>query len=106
MAEEVTMRTHSEVCAFFEGLDMVEPGVAQLHRWRVGTDEQVPDASGDVPNYGGVGRSRGSRGVSGGGAAGSLGGLALAVGPGGEGVRQGGWPVRFVAGRVVYVRPR
>ncbi|HKB30353.1 MAG TPA: SAM-dependent methyltransferase [Streptosporangiaceae bacterium] len=56
MAEEVTMRTHSEVCAFFEGLDMVEPGVAQLHRWRIGTDEQVPDASVDLPNYGGVGR--------------------------------------------------
>ncbi len=56
MAEEVTMRTHSEVCAFFEGSDMVEPGVAQLHRWRIGTDEQVPDASVDLPNYGGVGR--------------------------------------------------
>jgi hypothetical protein len=56
MAEEVTMRTHGEVCAFFEGLDMVEPGVVQLHRWRIGTDEQVPDASVDLPNYGGVGR--------------------------------------------------
>src|SRR6266566_7223894 len=45
MAEEVTMRTHSEVCAFFEGLEMVEPGVVQLHRWRIGTDEQVPGVS-------------------------------------------------------------
>jgi hypothetical protein len=56
MAEEVTMRTHAEVCAFFAGLDMVEPGVVQLHRWRIGTDEHVPGVSVELPNYGGVGR--------------------------------------------------
>ena len=56
MAEEVTMRTHSEVCAFFDGLDLVEPGVVQLHRWRIGAAEQDPEASVDLPNYGGVGR--------------------------------------------------
>jgi hypothetical protein len=36
MAEPVTLRTHAEVRRFFEGLDLVEPGVVQLHRWRAG----------------------------------------------------------------------
>jgi S-adenosyl methyltransferase len=50
----LTMRTHAEVCRFFEDLDLVEPGVVQLHRWR-------PTAGGEaeareLANYGGVGR--------------------------------------------------
>ncbi len=56
MAEEVTMRTYGEVSAFFDGLEMVEPGVVQLHRWRIGTGEQVPGASAELANYGGMGR--------------------------------------------------
>jgi hypothetical protein len=30
----VAARTHAEVCGFFTGLDLVEPGVVQVHRWR------------------------------------------------------------------------
>jgi S-adenosyl methyltransferase len=36
------------------GLDLVEPGVVQLHRWRAGTGD--PSNGRDLANYGGVGR--------------------------------------------------
>ncbi|HZD01783.1 MAG TPA: SAM-dependent methyltransferase [Actinomycetes bacterium] len=35
-ATQGTLRTHAEVSRFFDGLDMVEPGLVQLHRWRPG----------------------------------------------------------------------
>jgi hypothetical protein len=54
MAEPVTLRTHDQVGRFFAGLDLVEPGLVQLHRWRPGPRGPVPD--GDIANYGGVGR--------------------------------------------------
>jgi hypothetical protein len=52
-AAPVTMRTHAEVSGFFDGLDMVDPGLVQLHRWRPGVGDL---ARGELPNYGGVGR--------------------------------------------------
>ncbi len=33
---------------------MMEPGLVQVHRWGIGTGEKVP--TGDLPNYGGIGR--------------------------------------------------
>jgi hypothetical protein len=54
MAEPVTLRTHAEVARFFDGLDLVEPGVVQLHRWRA-----APAGPGtELANYGGVARKR------------------------------------------------
>jgi hypothetical protein len=50
----LTARTHAEVCRFFDGLDLVEPGVVQLHRWRAGTS--APGRGRDLANYGGIGR--------------------------------------------------
>jgi hypothetical protein len=52
--DPVTARTHAAVCQFFEGLDLVEPGVVQLHRWRAGAGD--PGNGRDLANYGGVGR--------------------------------------------------
>ena len=52
-AAPVTMRSHAEVSRFFDGLDMVEPGVVQLHRWRPGIGDL---AHSELANYGGVGR--------------------------------------------------
>jgi len=49
-SDPATVRTYAEVARFFDGLDMVEPGLVQLHRWRAGTDDL------ELPNYGGVGR--------------------------------------------------
>ena len=54
MADPVTLRTHQQVDRFFAGLDLVEPGLVQLHRWRPGPEGPVPD--GDIANYGGIGR--------------------------------------------------
>jgi hypothetical protein len=53
-AAPVTMRTHAEVSRFFDGLDLVEPGLVQLHRWRPGPGDLDPRP--DLANYGGVGR--------------------------------------------------
>jgi S-adenosyl methyltransferase len=47
-------RSHSEVMRFFDGLEMVEPGLVQLHRWRPGAG--VPDSGRNLAAYGGVGR--------------------------------------------------
>jgi hypothetical protein len=48
-----TLRTHVEVAAFFDGLEMVPPGLVQLHRWR--PDSPDADLSYEVPAYSGVG---------------------------------------------------
>jgi S-adenosyl methyltransferase len=50
----LTARTHAEVCRFFEGLDLVEPGVVQLHRWHARWGDRGTDR--ELANYGGVGR--------------------------------------------------
>jgi S-adenosyl methyltransferase len=47
-------RSHQEVARFFEGLEMIEPGLVQLHRWRPGTG--VRDNGRELAAYGGVGR--------------------------------------------------
>jgi hypothetical protein len=54
ISEPVTLRTHDQVSRFFEGLELVEPGVVQLHRWRIGTADAVPHH--DLANYGAIGR--------------------------------------------------
>jgi hypothetical protein len=51
--DKLTARSHVQVSRFFDGLDLVPPGVVQLHRWRPGAGDV---ASRELPNYGGVGR--------------------------------------------------
>jgi hypothetical protein len=54
MADPVTMRSHAQVARFFDGLELVEPGLVQLHRWHA-----VPaDPGTELANYGGVARKR------------------------------------------------
>jgi hypothetical protein len=53
-AAPVTARSYAEVCRFFDGLDLLEPGVVQLHRWRAGTGD--PGTGRELANYGGMGR--------------------------------------------------
>ena len=50
----IKMRTQEEVARFFEGLNLVDPGLVQLHRWRPGP--AGPEPRHDVAAYGGVGR--------------------------------------------------
>jgi hypothetical protein len=56
MPERPTLRSKDQVVRFFDGLEMVEPGLVQLHRWRPdpADAESVPHY--DVPAYAGVGR--------------------------------------------------
>jgi len=51
-------RSHGEIARFFEGLDLVEPGIQVAHRWR--PDDAVPAGLTDaeVSVYGGVGRKK------------------------------------------------
>ena len=49
-----TLRTHAEISAFFTGLDILEPGVVQYHRWRPG--ESTADAEDEIAAYCGLGR--------------------------------------------------
>jgi len=51
---QATLRTRAEIARFFDGLNMVEPGLVQLHRWRPDPGEISLDF--DVPAYCGVGR--------------------------------------------------
>jgi O-methyltransferase involved in polyketide biosynthesis len=53
-AAPVTMRTHAVVSRFFDGLELVEPGVVQVHRWRPAAAD--PGQGRELANYGGVGR--------------------------------------------------
>ena len=49
------MRSHAQVSQFFAGLDLVPPGVVQLHRWRPEAGDG-PEQDRELANYGGVGR--------------------------------------------------
>lgn len=54
---EGQIRSSSEVSRFFEGLDLVDPGVVVAHRWRPEDDEPQPDITdAEFPVYGGVAR--------------------------------------------------
>jgi SAM-dependent methyltransferase len=52
--DKLTARSHAEVSRFFDGLELVEPGVVQLHRWRAGAEDTASPK--ELPNYGGVAR--------------------------------------------------
>ena len=50
----MTLRTREEVGRYFTGLDLVPPGLVQLHRWRPGP--AGPDPAHDLADSGAVGR--------------------------------------------------
>jgi hypothetical protein len=54
MAGGVTLRSREAVGRFFAGLDLVPPGLVQLHRWRPVL--AGPEIVHDLANYGAVGR--------------------------------------------------
>jgi hypothetical protein len=53
-AAPVAARTHAEVSQFFAGLELLEPGVVQVHRWRPGSGD--PGSDRNLAIYAGVGR--------------------------------------------------
>nr|WP_238162082.1 SAM-dependent methyltransferase [Micromonospora endolithica] len=54
-AATYTLRTPEQIAGFFEGLELVEPGVVPCPRWR--PDDAV-DTPADIDAFGGVGRKR------------------------------------------------
>jgi S-adenosyl methyltransferase len=51
-----TNRTRAEVARFFDGLDLLEPGVVQLNKWRPDTGDVDPGV--EISSWGGLGRKR------------------------------------------------
>jgi hypothetical protein len=49
-----TMRSPAAFAAFFDGLEVVEPGIVAIEDWR--PDAPIPAATGRLPGLGGVGR--------------------------------------------------
>jgi len=56
MSESVVLRTQSEVARFFEGLELVEPGVVQLPRWRPDDEPDAIRPGRQLPMWCAVGR--------------------------------------------------
>ena len=53
MAEKVTFRTEPQVARFFEGLDLVEPGMVRVQQWRPDTEMEAKSPG---ALWGGMGR--------------------------------------------------
>ncbi len=49
-----TLRTRADVMRFFAGLEFLEPGLVQVHRWRPGSE--APGTGEQVPGYAGLAR--------------------------------------------------
>jgi hypothetical protein len=58
VATPQTLRTREQVARFFTGLDLVEPGLVQVHQWRPDPDDFAPE--GVVSAHGAVGRKPGA----------------------------------------------
>jgi len=57
VATPQTLRTREQVARFFTGLDLVEPGLVQVHQWRPDPGDTIPE--GTVSAHGGVARKPG-----------------------------------------------
>jgi hypothetical protein len=53
MTQRVTPRSHDQVTGFFDGLDLIEPGVVPIQEWRPDSEEEAAARAG---MWGGVGR--------------------------------------------------
>jgi hypothetical protein len=57
VATAQTLRTRDEFARFFAGLELVEPGLVQVHQWHPDPDDNAPE--GTVSAHGGVARKAG-----------------------------------------------
>jgi hypothetical protein len=53
MTQRVTPRSHAEVTRFFDGLDLIEPGVVPIQQWR---PDSEADSAARAGMWGGVGK--------------------------------------------------
>src|SRR5215467_6880054 len=54
VATPQTLRSHAQVCRFFDGLQLVPPGVVYVHTWRADPDDEPPTEM--VSAHGGMAR--------------------------------------------------
>jgi O-methyltransferase involved in polyketide biosynthesis len=54
VATPQTLRSHAQVCRFFDGLQLVPPGVVYVHTWRADPDDEPPAEM--VSAWGGMAR--------------------------------------------------
>ncbi|HEX8860050.1 MAG TPA: SAM-dependent methyltransferase [Actinomycetes bacterium] len=54
MPMSVTLRSHEQIARFFDGLELVDPGLVQVHHWR--PDPSDSDLDRKVAVHGGVAR--------------------------------------------------
>ncbi len=53
------LRTHDEIMTFFDGMDVVDPGLVVTHRWRPQADQRLPEITdAEICAYAGVARKR------------------------------------------------
>jgi hypothetical protein len=52
-------RSHAEVCSFFDGLEVLQPGVVPVENWRPSPQTPAPPRGARAAAYAGVGRKRG-----------------------------------------------
>ena len=55
----IVSRTHAEVLGFFDGFDLVEPGVVPVHEWRPEVEDDFTMTREEVAGYAGLGIKRG-----------------------------------------------
>jgi hypothetical protein len=53
-AGSTTLRSHAEIARFFDGLQLLEPGLVQVHRWQPGS--AAPDDGEQIAAYAGLAR--------------------------------------------------
>jgi hypothetical protein len=53
MTQRVNPRSQAQVAEFFDGLDLIEPGIVPIQQWRPDSDEEATARAG---MWGGVGR--------------------------------------------------
>ena len=58
MSESVILRTQVEVARFFDGMDLVDPGVVQLPQWRPDPGQEAAKQGRPLPMWCAVGRKR------------------------------------------------
>ena len=51
---QMTLRTHEQISDFFDDLDLIEPGVAPVNRWR--PDHPLDAEVADFRNFCGIGQ--------------------------------------------------
>jgi S-adenosyl methyltransferase len=51
---KATLRTRAEILGFFDGLELLEPGLVQVHRWRPGL--AAPGRNQEAAGYCGLAR--------------------------------------------------